>query len=90
MIRCLDYDIICVCIHVLISLSFFLSLCVCQDTGYEVEVETTFDQFTAHIASDPRSDTLDRGNIKLTFASVSNTHTHTHTHTHSLSCTCLL
>jgi pre-mRNA-processing factor 40 len=43
---------------------------ILKDTGYEVEVETTFDQFTAHIASDPRSDSLDRGNMKLTFASV--------------------
>jgi pre-mRNA-processing factor 40 len=43
---------------------------ILKDTGYEVEVETTFDQFTAHIASDPRSDSLDRGNMKLTFASM--------------------
>ena len=62
---------------------------ILQETGYEVDVNTTFDQFTAHIASDPRSDSLDRGNIRLTFNSVSthtppHTHilTHLHTHTH--------
>ena len=55
---------------VILSFSYSGPLLPVQDTGYEVEVETTFDQFTAHIASDPRSHSLDRGNMKLTFASV--------------------
>ena len=55
---------------VILSFTYSGPLLPVQDTGYEVEVETTFDQFTAHIASDPRSHSLDRGNMKLTFASV--------------------
>ena len=42
-----------------------------QGTGYDVEVDTTFDQFVAHISADARSESLDRGNIRLTFNSVS-------------------
>jgi len=42
-----------------------------QDKGFLIEVNTTFDDFSSVIADDRRANTLDTGNIKLTYNSVS-------------------
>lgn len=44
---------------------------VLQDKGYLVEISTGFDDFGSVISSDKRATTLDAGNIKLAFNSVS-------------------
>lgn len=50
----------------------FVSLYVFpQDKGFLVEVNTSFDDFGSVISSDKRATTLDAGNIKLAFNSVS-------------------
>lgn len=42
-----------------------------QDKGFIVEVNTTFEDFVTVISSTKRATTLDAGNIKLAFNSVS-------------------
>ncbi len=42
-----------------------------QDRGVHVELTTTFDDFMAMLGDDKRVHTLDTGNIKLTYNSVS-------------------
>lgn len=44
---------------------------VLQDKGFVVEVNTTFEDFVTVISSTKRATTLDAGNIKLAFNSVS-------------------
>lgn len=44
-----------------------------QDRNFSVEVNTTFEDFAHIISFDKRAATLDAGNIKLTFNSVSYT-----------------
>ena len=51
------------------SVLFFLS----QDKGFLVEINSTFEDFGSVISSDKRATTLDAGNIKLAFNSVSGT-----------------
>lgn len=49
-------------------------VCVCvfvQDKGFLVEINTGFEDFGSVISSDKRATTLDAGNIKLAFNSVS-------------------
>lgn len=46
--------------------NFFL-----QDKGFVVEVNTSFEDFVTVISSTKRATTLDAGNIKLAFNSVS-------------------
>lgn len=49
--------------------------CVCvQDKGFLVEINTGFEDFGSVISSDKRATTLDAGNIKLAFNSVSRTY----------------
>lgn len=42
-----------------------------QDKGFLVEINTNFEDFGSVISSDKRATTLDAGNIKLAFNSVS-------------------
>lgn len=51
--------------------SDILKLAVLQDKGFMVEVNTTFEDFVMVISSTKRATTLDAGNIKLAFNSVS-------------------
>ena len=44
---------------------------VLQDKGFVVEVNTSFEEFVTVISSTKRATTLDAGNIKLAFNSVS-------------------
>lgn len=49
-------------------------MCSClslQDKGFLVEINTNFEDFGSVISSDKRATTLDAGNIKLAFNSVS-------------------
>lgn len=46
-------------------------LLVPQDKGFLVEINTNFEDFGSVISSDKRATTLDAGNIKLAFNSVS-------------------
>ena len=64
-----------------------------QEASFVVDIDTSFDQFQKVVISDPRKVSIDNGNLKLAFESVSDdtahththacTHTHTHTHTHT-------
>lgn len=49
----------------------FMGIAVLQDKGFVVEVNTTFEDFVTVISSTKRATTLDAGNIKLAFNSVS-------------------
>ena len=42
-----------------------------QDKSYFIEVTTTYENFSAVILNDKRAKSLDSGNIKLTYNSVS-------------------
>lgn len=48
-----------------------MAIAVLQDKGFVVEVNTTFEDFVTVISSTKRATTLDAGNIKLAFNSVS-------------------
>lgn len=56
---------------------FFLHI-LAQDKSFLVEVNTGFDDFGSVISSDKRATTLDAGNIKLAFNSVSAPPLHAH------------
>ena len=42
-----------------------------QDKGFLIEIVTTFEDFSNVISDDKRANSLDTGNIKLTYNSVS-------------------
>lgn len=48
-----------------------MNAAVLQDKGFVVEVNTSFEDFVTVISSTKRATTLDAGNIKLAFNSVS-------------------
>lgn len=43
---------------------------ILKDRGYTIEVDSTLEKFTEIISTDKRANSLDSGNIKLTFANV--------------------